>query len=63
VLRKSVAQVLAYWQQQIYAGRAVPPPEKRIDAVVAFVGSHEGAIGYVPDDAGTPDVKVVGVRE
>jgi ABC-type phosphate transport system substrate-binding protein len=62
VLGKSVDQVVAYWRQQIYAGRAVPPPEKASSAeVLAFVGSHEGAIGYVPEDAGTRDVKVVAV--
>lgn len=52
VLRKSVAEVTAYWHQQIFAGRAVPPPEKRNDAeVIAFVASHQGAIGYVSEHA------------
>lgn len=64
VLGKSVRQVIAYWQQQIYAGRAVPPPEKPSDAeVVAFVEGNEGAIGYVPEDATTRGVKVVAVGE
>ena len=48
VLHKSMAEVNAYWRQQVFSGRAVPPPEKQSDAdVVAFVESNEGAIGYV----------------
>jgi len=60
VLHKSVAEVTAYWQQQIFSGRAVPPPERRSDAeVVAFVEAAEGAIGYVSADAAVGDAKVV----
>jgi ABC-type phosphate transport system substrate-binding protein len=64
VLHRSVAEVTAYWQQQIYSGRSVPPVEMRTDAeVVAFVESNEGAIGYVSDGASTGDAKVVRVVE
>jgi ABC-type phosphate transport system substrate-binding protein len=60
VLHKSVAEVAAYWQQQIFSGRAVPPPEKRSDAeVVAFVTGNEGAIGYVSEGAALGDAKVI----
>jgi hypothetical protein len=60
VLRKSVAAVTAYWQQQIFSGRAVPPPEKRASAdVVAFVEGHVGGIGYVAASADPGDAKVV----
>ncbi|HBL27203.1 MAG TPA: phosphate ABC transporter substrate-binding protein [Acidobacteria bacterium] len=62
VLKKSAAEVSAYWQQQIFSGRAVPPVEKAGDAaVVAFVAGHEGAVGYVSAGADTPGVKVVQV--
>jgi ABC-type phosphate transport system substrate-binding protein len=48
VLNKSVGQVKSYWQQQIFSGRDVPPPEKQTENdVVAFVRSNPGAIGYV----------------
>jgi ABC-type phosphate transport system substrate-binding protein len=44
--------VSSYWQQQIFAGKDVPPEEKGSAAdVVAFVASNPGAVGYVP--AGT----------
>jgi ABC-type phosphate transport system substrate-binding protein len=62
-LAKSVAQVAAYWQQQIFAGRAVPPPEKRSDAeIVAFVERNPGAIGYVAEGTDAGDAKVVAVE-
>ena len=48
VLNKSVAQVRSYWQQQIFSGRDVPPPEKPTEEeVLAFVRANPNAIGYV----------------
>ncbi|MFP3940568.1 MAG: hypothetical protein ACLF0P_09705 [Thermoanaerobaculia bacterium] len=50
---RSVAAIEAYWQQRIFSGREVPPPEKVSDReVVEFVRATPGAIGYVA--AGTP---------
>ena len=50
---KSVLAVKSFWQQQIFAGRDVPPPEKPSGAdVIAFVLSNPSAIGYV--DGTTP---------
>jgi ABC-type phosphate transport system substrate-binding protein len=48
VHRKSVAAVRAFWQQQIFSGRDVPPPEKSTENdVTTFVKDHAGAVGYV----------------
>ena len=48
VHHKPVKAVRAYWQQQIFSGRDVPPPEKTSDEqVIAFVRATPGAIGYV----------------
>ncbi len=48
VLERDVAAVRAYWQQQIFSGRGVPPAEKASDAeVLAFVRANPGAVGYV----------------
>ena len=45
---KSVNAVRAFWQQQIFSGRDVPPPEKSSDAdVIEFVRTNPGAVGYV----------------
>jgi ABC-type phosphate transport system substrate-binding protein len=58
VLKRSVAAVRNYWQQKIFAGRGVPPPELDSDeAVVAYVEKHTGAIGYV-----TPSTKLGSTR-
>ena len=51
--RKATPAVKAYWQQMIFSGREVPPPEKASPKdVVAFVSANRGGVGYVP--AGTP---------
>lgn len=45
---RPAAAVATYWQQQIFAGKDVPPPEKGSDAdVLAFVKSTPNGIGYV----------------
>jgi ABC-type phosphate transport system substrate-binding protein len=59
VLRRSVGAVRSYWQQRIFSGRDVPPPElDSDDAVIGFVSKYAGAVGYVSGAA-----KLVGVRE
>ncbi len=59
VLKRSVGAVRSYWQQRIFSGRDVPPPElESEDVVVAYVAKYPGAVGYV--SGGT---KLVGVRE
>jgi len=63
VLNRSVAAVRSYWQQIIFSGRNVPPPELPGDAeVVRFVLGHSGAVGYVAGTANTEGTKVLPVR-
>jgi ABC-type phosphate transport system substrate-binding protein len=61
---RPAAAVLSHWQQQIFAGRDVPPPERASDAeVLAFVRGNPNGIGYVA--AGTSlgeGVKAVAVK-
>lgn len=48
VHRKPVGAVRAFWQQQIFSGRSVPPPEKGSDAdVIEYVRQNPGAVGYI----------------
>jgi len=62
VLGKDLAEVKAYWQQQIFSGRAVPPTVRSSDAqVVSAVRESQSAIGYVSAGADTSGVKVVAV--
>ena len=49
VLNKTPAQLRAYWNQQIFSGKGVPPPEVDSDAaMIAYVLHHQGAMGYLP---------------
>jgi ABC-type phosphate transport system substrate-binding protein len=60
---KTVAAVRGYWTQLVFSGRGVPLPEKSSDtAVIAFVRSNPGAVGYVSLKASVTDVKVVRVE-
>lgn len=57
---RSVAAVRSYWQQRIFSGRGVPPPELEDDsAVVRYVLKHPGAVGYVRGDTPLKGVKVL----
>lgn len=59
---RSASQIEAYWQQQIFAGKDVPPDQKASDAeVLSYVQSTPGAIGYVSAGAATSAVKVLRV--
>ncbi len=61
---KSINAIRSYWNQLIFSGREVPPLEKSDDdAVVTFVRSTPGAIGFVSPGAGTSGVKVVAVKD
>ena len=63
VLKRSVAAVQSYWQQIVFSGRDLPPPELASDdEIIKFVAAHAGAIGYVDGTASVSGVKVVGVE-
>jgi ABC-type phosphate transport system substrate-binding protein len=63
VLRRSIAAVKSYWQQRIFSGRDVPPPELESDAqVVRWVLKYPGAIGYVASGAAVQGAKIVNVK-
>jgi hypothetical protein len=52
-----------YWQQRIFSGRDLPPPELDSDeAVVSYVLSHRGALGYVSGAAKLDKAKPVAVQ-
>ena len=59
ILGKPVSSVEAYWQERIFSGRGVPPPEKKSNRqVVSYVKEHPEAVGYV-----SSSVKLHGVKE
>lgn len=63
VLGRTVAAVKSYWQQIIFSGRGLPPPElDSEEAVVRYVNEHLGGVGYVSQNVDIGAAKVVGVR-
>jgi hypothetical protein len=63
VLKRSLGAVRSYWQQRIFSGRDVPPPELESDElVVAFVAKYPGALGYVSGAAKLAGAREVAVR-
>lgn len=63
ILKRSVAAVKSYWQQVIFSGRDVPPPELASDdEVVKYVLKNAGAIGYVSGTARVGNARVVTVE-
>ncbi len=63
VHEKPVSAMVSYWQQQIFTGRGVPPPEKANDAaVIAFVKAQPGAIGYITGGKSAGGIKPLSVR-
>ena len=63
VLNRSVEAVKSYWQQMIFSGRALPPPEVTTDEqVINFVIHRAGGIGYVSADANVHGARVLSLR-
>ncbi len=62
ILKKTLPQLKRYWNQQIFSGKGVPPPELDSEkAIIAYVLANKGAVGYLPigvDPGGARVVKV-----
>ncbi len=63
VLGKPASAVDAYWQQQIFSGRDIPPPQKSESAAISFVRSNENGIAYVSSGADAAGLKVINVSD
>jgi len=63
VLGKSSSEVDAFWQQQIFSGKDIPPPQKSESAALDYVRSNGNGIAYVSAGADTHGVKVLTVSE
>ncbi len=60
VLSRSVEAVKTYWQQMIFSGRSLPPPEVTADEqVIDFVLHRAGGIGYVSAGANLNGVRAL----
>lgn len=63
ILKRSVEAVKNYWQQMVFSGRGVPPPELDTDDdVVKYVLKNPGAVGYVSATANLAGAKTLDVK-
>ena len=63
VIRKTPAQLKSYWNQQIFSGKGVPPPDaESAAAVITYVVAHPGAIGFIPTSTNPGGARVVQVK-
>jgi ABC-type phosphate transport system substrate-binding protein len=63
VLKRSVSAVKSYWQQMVFSGAGVPPPELDSEGeVVKFVLKNRGAVGYVSAAANLQGAKILTLR-
>ncbi|HMM75748.1 MAG TPA: hypothetical protein PJ986_08570 [Gammaproteobacteria bacterium] len=60
VVRMDEARYRAYWTVRRHVGKGVPPPELAPDAaVIAFVSSTPGSIGYISAESVTEGLNVI----
>jgi ABC-type phosphate transport system substrate-binding protein len=63
VLGKTTKEVDSFWNSQVFAGKATPPPTASSDReVLEFVRSNPGGVGYVSAGFDTTGVKVLKVE-
>jgi ABC-type phosphate transport system substrate-binding protein len=63
VLSRSVSGVKSYWQQLLFSGRDVPPPELMNDEqVIQYVLKNPGAIGYVSRASSGGGIKTIDIK-
>lgn len=63
VLNKSPAQLRSYWNQQIFSGKGVPPPELESEAaVIQYVLRNRGAVGFLPAGIDPGEAVLVNIK-
>ena len=63
IMRRSVEAVKTYWQQAVFSGRDIPPPElDSDDDVVRYVLRNPGGVGYVSGQTDLHGARVLVVR-
>ena len=63
VIEKTPSQLKSYWNQQIFSGKGVPPPEApTTDQVIAYVLANPGAVGYLPAGVDPGRAKAIEVK-
>lgn len=64
ITQLTIQQINAYWAKVKFSGKASPSAKAtNSDAVIAKIKTIKNAIGYIPAERITPDVKVVHIIE
>ncbi len=61
--RRKLSAVKSYWQQRIFSGRGVPPPEVSEEEALDYVRGNPEAIAYVSSRASTSGLKVLEITD
>jgi ABC-type phosphate transport system substrate-binding protein len=62
VLKKTPAQLRSYWNQQVFSGKGVPPPQASPERVIEYVLAHPGGVGYLPADMDPGGAKIIALE-
>lgn len=63
ILDRPVSAVRNYWQQLLFSGRGIPPPEFKSETeMLNFIATHEDAIGYVSVGTELRNLKVLKIE-
>jgi ABC-type phosphate transport system substrate-binding protein len=62
VLKKTPSQLRSYWNQQVFSGKGVPPPQASPEAVIEYVLANPGGVGYLPADMDPGGAKIIALE-
>ncbi len=63
MLGRSVSRFDSFWKQAVFTGKGIPPKSfDSEEAILAFVASTPGAIGYVSDTVQVDGVRIIVVE-
>ncbi len=60
LINKELAEINSYWARLIFSGQGTPPRQaETVDEVIEIVATNKGAVGYIPREAVTRNLRVV----
>ena len=63
LVRKTTSQFRTYWKKKVFTGRGKAPRSfETTDALVEYIISTDGAIGYIPKSANNSQLKTITVK-
>lgn len=60
LVNKELAEINSYWARLVFSGQGTPPRQaENIAEVIEIVATNKGAVGYIPREAVTRNLRVV----